>query len=179
MNILNEIWKDIPEFEGFYQVSNYGRVRSCDRCITRPSGVVFQKGKILSPSTNKAGYFGLVLCKDGRKPRMIHSLVASAFLGERPDDYCINHKDGNKLNNAVTNLEYCTQKENIHHANRTGLSKVARGEKSGSAKLTNIAVANIRKRIALGHKVSKIAKDYGVDYKTIYAVKIGQSWKHI
>jgi hypothetical protein len=137
------------------------------------------KGKILSPSINKAGYFGLVLCLNGRKPRMIHTLVAIAFIGDRPDGFCINHKDGNKLNNESTNLEYCTQKENIHHANKTGLSKVACGENSGHAKLTNIDIVNIRNRIASGHKVIRIAKDYKVDYKTIHSIKTGKSWQHI
>lgn len=113
----NEIWKDIVGYEGLYQVSNLGRVKSLPRATTN--------GKILKVQVNRLNkYCYVALCRDNKKMfKRVHILVANAFLGANPNKLQVNHIDGNKENNNVYNLEYCTQSENMKHAYLTGLEK--------------------------------------------------------
>lgn len=119
-----EVWKDVEGFSGYYEVSNHGRVRSVNRrvhCAIRNNPNVVKRGRILKPQ-NQRGYLSVRLCKEGTgKIIMVHRIVASAFL-DRPDgkDF-VNHKNGNKADNRVENLEWCTAQENSIHAVRTGL----------------------------------------------------------
>lgn len=112
---MTEIWKDIKGYEGLYQVSNLGKVRSLDRdiLIQHPSGTVYKsrkKGRVLSPSKDKDGYLQVNICR-GRHGK-IHRLVAMAFV-PNPNNYkCVNHKDEDKRNNRPDNLEWCTTKYN-------------------------------------------------------------------
>lgn len=110
---MREEWQDIEGFIGLYQVSNLGRVRSLDRndSAGRP-----RKGRVLRPGTN-FGYPFVNLSKNSENHVVrVHSLVAEAFLGPRPDGYQVNHKDCNKTNNRADNLEYVTHAENIRPA---------------------------------------------------------------
>lgn len=112
-----EVWKDIRDYEGLYQGSNWGRVKSLDRWVKDTNGSLrFYKGKILKPVTNSRGYFQVGLCKNGKvKFHLVHRLVAEAFL-DNPDNLpCVNHKDENKQNNNVENLEFCDCKYNINY----------------------------------------------------------------
>lgn len=114
---MTEVWKDIKGYEGLYQVSNLGRVKSLDRVITYKDGrkCLFRE-RILKLQTDRYGYCQIQLCKDGEiKNHRIHVLVAKHFIGERPESYQVNHIDENKTNNAVFNLEYLTPKENSNH----------------------------------------------------------------
>ncbi|MEY4714754.1 NUMOD4 domain-containing protein [Lacticaseibacillus paracasei] len=101
-----EVWKDIEGFEGLYQVSNMGRVRSLDRKDAQGHRI---KGTVLAGSLNGKGYLRVGLCRDGDvEYKSIHRLAAKAFL-DNPDNLPqVNHKDENKTNNAVSNLEWCT-----------------------------------------------------------------------
>lgn len=120
-----EIWKDIKEYEGIYQVSNIGRVRSLDRINIYKNGTKrFEKGKIKVLSKNKLGYVQIILNKENKRcSRRVHRLVAQAFI-PNPNRYEeINHIDGNKLNNNATNLEWCNRKQNVRHAINKGLRK--------------------------------------------------------
>lgn len=114
-----EIWKPIKGFEGLYEVSNYGRVRSVDRFIEDKNqyGIYkkFLSGKILSPSKDKFGYYRIKLLG---KPCKVHRLVAEAFIPNQDNLPCVNHKDENPSNNNVDNLEWCTQKYNTNYGNR-------------------------------------------------------------
>lgn len=110
----NEEWKDIEGYEGLYQVSNMGRVRSLDRYVNNMFGTLsFIKGKILKVLNHKDGYKQVNLLKDGKvKHCLVHRLVAGAFI-PNPHNYpVINHKDEIKTNNCVENLEWCTVKHN-------------------------------------------------------------------
>lgn len=111
-----ERWRDIPGFGGDYQVSEEGKIRSFKRCYT---------GRVLKQYVNAHnGYCYVCLCKNGESRQYrVHCLVAETFLGRRKGEEQVNHKDGNKTNNAVSNLEYCTQSENMKHAYATGLEK--------------------------------------------------------
>lgn len=115
-------WRDVKGYEGLYQVSKTGLVRSVDR-ITTGNRSRKIKGKILRPGTNGFGYLVVALCKDGKaRTKRVHRLVATAFIPCENENLYINHKDGNPQNNNVSNLEWCTQKENVQHAYDTGLN---------------------------------------------------------
>lgn len=112
---MQEIWKDIPNYEGLYQVSNWGRIKSLNYNHTK-------KPKILCDKKHKNGYLTIMLCNKGeKKNKNIHVLVAQSFI-ENPMNYpCVNHIDGNKSNNNVSNLEWCTHSQNTAHAIKCGL----------------------------------------------------------
>lgn len=105
---MNEIWKDIPSFEGIYQISNWGRLKSFKAKV---------EGYVLSNIDKTGHYLSVVLCyQEKLRYTRIHRLVAEAFLTNPENKKCINHKDFNKQNNAVENLEWVTFKENSNHA---------------------------------------------------------------
>ena len=113
-----ETWKDIPGYEGCYQVSNTGLVKSLERRVPHGySGTQFFRERILTSNTRKDGYQYVFLSKNCVQTRFyIHRLVGMMFI-PNPNNYpSINHKDGNPSNNVVENLEWCTQGYNIHHA---------------------------------------------------------------
>jgi uncharacterized protein YerC len=113
-NLQKEIWKDIPGFEGKYQVSNLGRVKSF---VYRRNKTTIRK----LPISNN--YYRLLLCKNGKYESFyIHRLIADAFIPNPKNKKYVNHKDGNKLNNDISNLEWVTSAENSHHAWATGLN---------------------------------------------------------
>ena len=120
-----EVWKDIEEFKGLYQVSNLGQIRSIDRITEYKTGAKrLTKGVVLSIGKNKLGYSQVGLSKNDKcYSRRVHRLVAQAFI-PNPNRYKeINHIDGNKQNNNVDNLEWCNRKQNIRHAINNGLRK--------------------------------------------------------
>lgn len=180
MNSLDEAWRDCAGFEGFYQVSNLGRVRSCDRVGNHAVyGNMLLRGKILKPAT-KTGYSTLVFSVFNNQCTVyVHALVAHAFIGDRPESLQINHIDGNKQNNTLANLEYCTRKENAFHAHATGLCRPVRGEDCAKAILKASDISVIRSRLASGHLQKAIAFDYGVTPETIRGIKTGRSWGHV
>lgn len=113
-----EIWKDIYEFEGYYQVSNFGNIRSLDRF----DGVNYRKGQLIKPILKYNGYLQVGLRKNNkRKYFSIHRLVAIHFIDNPDNKKQVNHIDCNKQNNKVNNLEWVTPKENQFHAKENGL----------------------------------------------------------
>ena len=117
---MEEIWKDKKDYEGLYQVSNLGRAKSLDRYIKgKGHSLQFKKGRILKPMKDNNGYLKVKLCKDGKeKAFTVHRLVAEAFL-PNPHNYpCVNHKDENKQNNNVSNLEWCSAQYNNTYGTR-------------------------------------------------------------
>jgi hypothetical protein len=113
-----EIWKDIPDYEGMYQVSNLGNVKSLGREKLNNGKYLFiSKEGILKPTINDNGYCQVGLCKEGKTKTMtVHVLVAIAFLGHIPDGtrrIVPDHKDTDKSNNILSNIELITQRENI------------------------------------------------------------------
>ena len=113
-----EIWKDIPDYEGLYQVSNLGRVMGLDRFVDLKSGKKrFVKGRVLKPYlTGNKGDKYCVVDLANKKSYKVHRLVAMAFIPNPRNLSFVNHKDENKLNNNVTNLEWCTHVYNVRYS---------------------------------------------------------------
>ena len=140
-----EIWKDIPEYEGLYQASNLGNIRSIARKHT--------KGGILRYSIGSSGYKQLTLCKNGKpKTYMIHRLIAKTFLTNDNNLKEINHKDENKLNNCLENLEYCDRLYNQNYG--TAIIRMVKSHnykestmKSAAHRDYNVIAQKTRKKI--------------------------------
>ena len=111
----NEVWKDIIGYEKLYQVSNFGNVKT------------LRKNKLLKPTINYRGYLCITLSKNGKSTQYkIHRLVATAFLHNYLELPQVNHKDGDKLNNCVDNLEWCSPNYNMRHSYQNNLTKGAK-----------------------------------------------------
>lgn len=107
---MEEVWKDIPGYEGIYQISNFGRVKSLERYVRHcRGGNKIIKEKILKPRVVAEGYLQISLCGNIFKEELIHRLVAKAFIPNPDNLPQVNHKDENKQNNRVDNLEWCTR----------------------------------------------------------------------
>ncbi|HMX02920.1 MAG TPA: NUMOD4 domain-containing protein [Chitinophagales bacterium] len=130
---MNQIWKEISGYEGLYEVSNDGRVRSLDRWVTHPYGMALKRGRILAAATIWSGYKRVLLIKDSiRKNITVHRLVALAFVENPNNETQVNHIDGNKENNSFLNLEWCSIGYNNRHARNTGLNVARFGKESHS-----------------------------------------------
>ncbi len=111
-----EVWKDIPGYEGFYQASSFGRIRSVDRTIQCADSIRTYKGRILKPDKKKNGYLEVALNKQGnRKQHLVHRLVAITFIDNPKGLLVVNHKDEDKENNSIGNLEWCSQSYNNNY----------------------------------------------------------------
>lgn len=119
---MEEIWRDIKEYEGLYQISNLGRVKSLERVSKHTKGyMVHYKEKILTPTSEKNGYARVILTKNGTSKcthHSVHRLVAKAFLPNPKNLPEVNHIDEDKINNCVDNLEWCTHKYNSNYGMR-------------------------------------------------------------
>lgn len=172
---MMENWKDIPEWEGIYAVSDLGRVKrlaGSERC---------RMDRILKPMLNTRGYATAALVAAGRKqtPLVIHRLVLSAFVGPAPEGHYGNHINGDKADNRLCNIEWVTHAENIKHAYDTGLHGRYSGSAASAAKLTEGQVADILQRIANREYRKDIALLYGIGLKTIDQIVSGNNWKHV
>lgn len=126
MDNTKEIFKPIQSYEGIYEVSNHGNIKTLERPIYRKNGQLHyvQKPKLLNPSLFSNGYYYVSLNKNKNiRVKTVHSIVAEAFIDNPKAKRTVNHIDGNKLNNNIENLEYSTDLENNIHALETGLRK--------------------------------------------------------
>ena len=117
---MEEIWKDIKDYEGLYQVSNWGRVKSLDRWVKSCYGSKqLKKGQVLKICNDLNGYLFVSLCKNGKHTiYLVHRLVAEAFIPNPYNLPQVNHKDEDKQNNHYLNLEWCTHEYNVNYGTR-------------------------------------------------------------
>ena len=164
----SEAWKPVVGYEGIYEVSDCGRVRS-SRSTTNT-----YVGKILRGMLQRIGYVQISLCRAGKVEQLyIHRLVAAAFIGRCPEGKEVNHKDGVKTNNHIENLEYVTPVENGQHASEHGLK--ARGARHGLSRLTEKDVRKIRFLLKTETQDS-IAMLFDVRQTTISRISLGHTW---
>lgn len=172
---MPEIWRDIPGYEGKYQASTYGRIRSLDRIITEKSklGKPFTrklKGRILRGAGSKRDPHLYVVLGHGAQGSPIHQLVAHTFLGPQPPNSDVRHLDGNPLNNCIKNLAYGSRAENILDVLRIGRAW---------RKLTYSQVQEIYNRLSKGETGASLAREYGVSDTIICAIRKGRVFKCI
>ena len=174
-----ENWKFVVGYEGYYEVSDFGRVRSIGRKIKCSRGMRFVDGRVLSIHKNKrrSNYCSVVLSVDQRKERLyIHRMVLDAFVGVNPDGMQGCHFDGDPTNNYLDNLRWDTPKAN--NADKLMHGTDIRGEKSSAAKITSDNVIQIRARShSEFHKT--IADDYDISRQQVDRIVRGERWAHL
>lgn len=165
-----ENWKDIPEYEDFFMISDHGNIFSK------------RTNKVLKIHVNKQGYCTVSTRIGGRTGKAvcfkIHRLVALLFLDNSENKPEVNHKDGNKQNNHHENLEWVTSSENMQHAYDNGLANARSGETNTQSKLTDEQANVIRTRRANGEKCVDLAKEYGVHHMQISRITRNISYKN-
>lgn len=172
-----EIWKDILDYEGLYQVSNLGRVKSLGRIVPRAGrlGAYRVRERILAAGPNSDGYPMVQLSKLGSvRPAKVHILVMRAFEGPCPEGHEVLHRDGDRSNPAFVNLRYGTRKENMADAVAHG---TVVGPNNGNAKLSLDQVREIR--AAFNGMTEEFAKRFGVTAFTIRNVRAGRTYKDV
>jgi len=171
-----EVWKDIKGFEGFYKVSNKGNIIRVEHNITDKNGHIKKlKYKKMTKKTCKNGYISVHL---KGLDFLVHRLVAQAFISNVNNKPCVNHKNSNRSDNFVENLEWCTHKENTEHAISNKRLKV-KGKDNPASKLNNEKVKIIKEYIKQGKSNLEISKIFNVSRTAIYYIKVGKSWTHI
>lgn len=172
--MINEIWRDVPDAEGVYAISNLGSVK---RLIAVGRHNCHKPG-LLTPTDNGDGYLWITI---RNKRRYVHILVALAFIGPKPFPRAeVNHKDGNTFNNRHDNLEWTTRKGNARHWVDVLGGQLARGEESGRAKLTDSAVREMREMYATGkYRFIDLAEHFGVSANTALMAVHRKTWRHV
>lgn len=168
---MEEIWKDIEGYDGKYQVSNLGRIKA-----VYIRGI--KRNKVLSSTITPEGYLKIILYKKGsKKTFMLHRLVAKAFIPNLENKPQVNHIDGNKLNNKINNLEWCTSSENIIHAYTVGLKKGIRGyENVCSKQIVQLDVhGNFIKVWGSSMEIERELKDMKVSQAAVIACCLGRA----
>jgi len=186
MTRVAETWKAISGFEGFYEVSDMGRVRSLDRAIPTPGGSRFGKGQLIVAHLAGRGYLYVFLKRDGKQySRSVHRLVAFAFKcpGTGPE---VNHRDLDKTNNRASNLEWVTRKENMAHAKAAGRYELqhvggktlARNNPRRRRKLTPAQVDEVKKLAADGvMRQCDIGRMFGIGQAMVSSIHRNEAWR--
>jgi ribosomal protein L18 len=164
-----EEWKDIKGFGNFYKISNYGRVKN-------------EVSKILRTYLDSNGYIQARFTYDkNKKSASVHRLVALYFLENENNHIEVNHKDGNKKNNNVNNLEWCSRSENLKHAYKTGLKIAPKGTQNNQSKLNEEQVKKILTDKSKNKKFTNVYKEYEhiISKGTFNSIWTRKTWKHV
>ena len=174
-----EVWKDIKEYEGLYQVSNQGQIRSLEKWY----GNSPREAKLLKQCISTRGYFRVGLRKSTNKKRMVSvaRLVAFAFVQNINNKPQVNHKDGNKANNSSANLEWCTMRENNIHALRNKLRIMPNGEDCSFSQISNLQARAIKDYILTNPslKPTAIARTFKVSRNIVRSIQEERAWAHL
>jgi hypothetical protein len=175
------LFKDIKDYEGCYQVSNDGQIRSINRISSNGHKL---KGRLLA-QCYKRGYNGRIdclmvnLCKNGvSKTIKVHRVVAVNFIGDEPNGHMVCHKDGDATNNKVGNLYYGTRKDNVDDASKHGTTP--KGSKHWKAKLKESDALHIKNAdYSIRGSVNAMASKFGVNREVVRLIRRGMNWRHI
>lgn len=184
--MINEYYANCKGYEGLYQVSCYGTIKSIDKVVKNKNGYRLIKGRILKPKLDKKGYLRIGLTKNNKqKMHLIHRLVAETFVANPYGYKIINHIDGNKTNNHISNLEWCTQQHNIKHAYdnklKKGVSAEHKGSKNPKSKLTEEEVLLIleNKKNGVHLKACYVLFKDKISLTGFEQIWYGYRWKHL
>lgn len=161
------LWLPVSGYRGLYEVSDAGLIRSFYK---------YREGHIMSPALNRNGYYSVSLSYcDIKRSFLVHRLVCQEFLWK--SKLGVNHIDGNRLNNNLSNLEYAYHLDNIAHAHRLGL--FVRGTKVPSSKLNENKVSKIRQLRRHGWTPLELQNKFKTSSSNIYSILLNQTWKHV
>ncbi len=170
---VGERWIAVEGYEGLYEVSDLGRIRSVARLISYKGTdlTALRRGTLMRGAPDRKGYEHLVLCKKGKQRTVFRSrIVAKAFVPNPQGFKDVHHKDFDKTNNAANNLEWVTHRMNIDASLKAG---------NYAKKLTSKLVSEIRTRAANGESQASIARSLGVRYGTVHLVVNRRAWSHV
>lgn len=177
-----EIWKSIPGFEGYYEASNFGRIRSLDRYVQLEGQygryTRFKPGKIMTPKFDGRGmYLQVVLSKNGNhRKHLVHRLIAFTFIENPYNLPEVNHIDEDKTNNCVSNLEWCDHKYNNNYGSKATAS---RGQKNSQNKFSEDVIKEIRRIHKPGDPefgTMGLSKKFGISPPHVSAIIHGKRW---
>jgi hypothetical protein len=172
-----EIWKPVVGYEGRYEVSNLGRVKSLTITYrNKANRVCTYVGRLLRGTVNRDGYRLVNLKPKG--PKQVHSVVCEAFIGPRPSkDHEVNHKNFDRTDNRATNLEWVLHTENVRHSVNAGRMKAMNGKKASNIKLTPETALAIRAALEAGVESREdIAARFGCGVPTVGEISLGKQW---
>jgi len=174
-----EEWRDIPGFNGDFQASSLGQIRSLTRTVMTKRGPWVYKGKVRK-QTSFLGYLVVSISLSKTSIRYLsHRLICLAFNGVPKDGMEVNHVNGKKDDNRIENLEWSTHKDNVQHAFDTGLNRGAKGSLAHNAILDEHDVIGIKTYLKYGFMQKDIAEIYGVSPEVISGIKNKRKWKHV
>jgi hypothetical protein len=166
-----EVWKDVIGYEGLYQVSNFGNVKSLGNEFSR-------KERLLKLSFQSKGYLTVVLQKDTkRKMVLVHRLVAEHFIPNINNKPQVNHINGIKTDNRLENIEWVSHRENLDHAIENNL--VLKGDKNPTSKLKENEVITIHDFLFKGVCIEVLSKRYNIAFDIISGIRSGRYWKYL
>ncbi|WCP14488.1 hypothetical protein sphantq_02934 [Sphingobium sp. AntQ-1] len=178
LNLDGEVWLPVKGFEGFYEASSAGRIRSVDRVVAQKDRKPRRySAKILSLKARDYGYYQVSLCRENTATRSyVHRIVCETFHGPAKHARMeVAHGDGNRLNNAAANLRWVTSEQNSKDMQRHGTWN--RGDRSRMAKLDDEKVRYIRS--ATSESSASLGRKFGVSAPTIREIRLGRKWKHV
>lgn len=171
----SEVWKPVSIWDGKYEVSSLGRVRNAS-----------SKRLLKACVSNRGGYLCVYAWMDGKTvARNVHRLVAEAFLPNPDDLPCVNHLNGDYQDPRLANLEWCTHRQNTHHAiNSLGRTfaknlRCGKGVESGASRLSEADVLSIRRLAATGHAQKEIAERFGTSKSNVRSIVRRLTWSHV
>jgi hypothetical protein len=178
-----ERWLPVVGYEGLYEVSSLGRVRSLDRIVRVANrwggtGPRLYRGRLLKPLRGPCDYPFVALCDSEQRKRPIHQIVAAAFIGPCPEGMEVCHGPGGKMDNRPENLSYGTHQKNMG-PDKARDGTVLFGETHNLAKLTEAIVIGCRQRHAAGEEAAALAREFGVSASAMGFAILGKRWSHL